>query len=69
MAGILPDHARELYAISDGFEPFTALAIGYAGSDENADPGLHERDAAARSRRPLEQTVLGGHREQPGLTG
>jgi len=69
MAGILPDRARELYAIPDGFDPFTALAIGYAGSDKDADSGLRERDATARNRRPLAQTVFGGRWDQPGLSG
>src|SRR5512142_1883109 len=31
MIGILPDRARELYGIPDGFRPLTGLAIGYLG--------------------------------------
>jgi hypothetical protein len=30
MIGILPDRARELYRIPEGFRPLTGLAIGYA---------------------------------------
>jgi nitroreductase len=60
MIGILPDKARELYTIPDGFRPLTALAIGYA-----ADPGvlpenLRVRDLAERTRRPLAEFVFGG---------
>jgi nitroreductase len=31
MIGILPDKAREIYAIPEGYEPLTGIAIGYAG--------------------------------------
>src|SRR5262249_47670367 len=60
MIGILPDKARELYRIPDGFKPLTGLAIGYA-----ADPGvlpekLRSRDLAPRARRPLAEFVFGG---------
>jgi len=31
MIGILPDRAREIYEISEGYEAWTGLAIGYRG--------------------------------------
>src|SRR6516165_3377441 len=37
MIGILPDKAREIYRIPDGFQPVTGLAIGYA-ADPSALP-------------------------------
>ena len=60
MIGILPDKAREVYRIPDGFRPLTGLAIGYP-----ADPGvlpehLRGRDLAERTRRPLAAFVFGG---------
>lgn len=58
MIGILPDRARELYAIPEGSKPLTALAIGYAGDPAAADPQFAERDQAPRTRRPLRELVF-----------
>ncbi len=67
MAGILPDKAREVFAIPDGFEAVTALALGY-----RADPGtgareLWARDEGSRTRRPQNEFVFGGEWGEPGL--
>jgi len=60
MVGILPDRARELYLIPNGFRPLTALAIGYLG-DPNALPEKYQdRDRAPRQRNPLAEFVFGG---------
>jgi len=60
MIGILPDRARELYLIPDGFRPLTALAIGYLG-DPNTLPEMYkERDLAPRQRKPLTELVFSG---------
>jgi nitroreductase len=58
MIGILPDRARELYEIPEGFEALTALAIGRRGDPGNASEQLRERDQAPRSRRPLAEFVF-----------
>jgi nitroreductase len=60
MIGILPDRARELYRIPDGFRPLTGLAIGYAAGPEARPEKLRGRDLAPRTRRPLAETVFGG---------
>jgi nitroreductase len=60
MAGIEPDKARKAYGIPDGFEVFTALAIGYAALPEEAPEELRKKDETPRSRRPLSETVFGG---------
>ena len=60
MAGILPDRSRELYSIPEGFEPFTGLAIGYAGEPGDAPEAVRERDLAPRARRPREESVFAG---------
>ena len=58
--GILPDRAREVYQIPDGFRPLTGLAIGYLG-DPNALPEKYrQRDLAPRQRKPLTEIVFGG---------
>ena len=59
MAGILPDRAREVYQIPDGFRPLTGLAIGYLG-DPNALPEKYrQRDLSPRQRKPLIEIVFG----------
>jgi len=60
MIGILPDEARTRYAIPEGFEALTGLAIGYAGDPADAPEALAPRDRAPRQRRPLRETVFGG---------
>jgi hypothetical protein len=60
MIGILPERVRELYAVPEGYEPLTALAIGYVGDPRRLPEKLAERDLAPRSRRPLKEFVFGG---------
>jgi nitroreductase len=59
MVGILPDKARELYAIPEGHEPMTGIAIGYVDEAGDFPPELRERDANRRPRKPIEQFVFG----------
>jgi nitroreductase len=59
MIGILPDKARELYAIPEGHEPMTGIAIGYADDAGDVPHELRERDANRRPRKPLEEFVFG----------
>ena len=58
MIGILPDLARELYAIPDGFRALTGIAIGYPGDPGGLPEQLRERDLEARTRRPLREFVF-----------
>ncbi len=67
MAGILPDAARETFAVPAGFEVVTALALGYAGELGSGAPELRARDAGARTRRPLRDFVFAAMWGQPGL--
>lgn len=60
MIGILPDRARELYQIPDGFLPLTGLAIGYLGDPNTLPEKYKERDLAPRQRKPLAEFVFGG---------
>jgi nitroreductase len=60
MIGIFPDRARELFHVSSGVQPLTAIAIGYEG-DPNALPEhQRERDLAPRTRKPLKDFVFSG---------
>lgn len=60
MIGILPDRARELYAIPDDAKALTGLAIGTLASPDTLPERLRERDLAPRTRRPLAETVFRG---------
>jgi nitroreductase len=60
MIGILPDKAREVYQIPQGYEAWTGLAIGYPGDPKQLPAQLAERDAAKRARKPVREFVFGG---------
>jgi len=60
MGGILPDRAREIYAIPEGSEAVTGLAIGYAGDPEAFSEEIRERDLAPRQRKPQRDFVFSG---------
>jgi nitroreductase len=65
MIGILPDKAREIYGIPEGFEAWTGLAIGYKGDPTSLPARLRERDLAPRHRKPLREFVFSGRWEHP----
>jgi nitroreductase len=60
MLGILPDKARQIFDIPEGFEAWTAIAIGYRGEPTGLPDALKERDRLPRQRKPLSQFVFGG---------
>ena len=60
MIGILPDRARQLYAIPGGVQPLTGLAVGYPGDPTALPEQLRPRDAARRPRKPLSAFVYTG---------
>ena len=59
MIGIVPDRVRELFKVPEGVEPLTGLAVGYLGDPDAAPVKLRDRDAAAKSRKPLAEFVFG----------
>ncbi len=58
MAGILPDKARELYQIPEGWAPVAGFALGYSGDPKTLPEKLQQRETAPRSRKPLESFVF-----------
>jgi nitroreductase len=60
MAGILPEKARELFAIPAGFEVVAGMAVGYPGDPEALPEKLKEREVAPRFRKPLVSFVFAG---------
>ena len=60
MIGILPDRARQIYQVPEGVQPLTGLAIGYAGDPAALPKQLRSRDAARRTRKPVQEFVFSG---------
>jgi len=60
MAGIVPDKAREIFAIPDGYEAVAGIAIGYEGDPESLTGQLKDRENAPRARKPLDSFVFTG---------
>jgi nitroreductase len=61
MAGVNLAKVRQTYNIPDGYDPMTAIALGYAGPPPGgADPQLAPRDTTPRSRKPMSDFVLSG---------
>ena len=60
MGGILPDRARELFGIPEGFRALTAIAIGYAADPADLDDEMRKRETTPRARRALKESVYTG---------
>ena len=65
MAGIVPERARELFAIPDGWEPVAALPIGYLGDPASLPGVLRQRELAESTREPLSEFVSSAAWGQP----
>ncbi len=62
MAGFDPEKARELYGIPNGYEPVTAIALGYrAEPDTLPTQPLQQRELSPRTRKPLDTLIFSGH--------
>lgn len=51
--------ARETYAIPEGFDPVSVVAIGYPGDPETLPEKLKAMDLAPRARKPFGEFVFG----------
>jgi nitroreductase len=61
MAGVNLSLVRQNYNVPEGYDPMTAIAVGYAGAPPaGADPQLAPRDAAVRPRKLLAEFVFSG---------
>lgn len=60
MAGVDLERVREAYSLPEGFEPFTAIAIGHLGSPDTLPEKLRAPETAERQRKPLAELVFGG---------
>jgi nitroreductase len=60
MAGYDHDKARQVFDIPAGWEPITAMAIGYPGDPESLPQPLRDREVAPRTRKPISEFVMSG---------
>jgi nitroreductase len=60
MAGFDVEGARTAFAIPDGTRPLMVIAVGSLADYTQVDPQIAERDAAPRSRIPLDEVAFGG---------
>ena len=58
MIGILPERAHQLFAVPEGFEVLTGMAIGYRSTASSVGEELRQRDETPRSRRALGESVF-----------
>ncbi len=60
MAGIEPETVRAHYGVPAGFDPLTAIAVGYAGAPESLPDKLRRMEEAPRTRLPQGEIVFAG---------
>jgi nitroreductase len=60
MAGFNVEAARERFAVPEGWEPVSVIALGYAGDPDSLTENLREREIARRQRKPLGTFVFSG---------
>ena len=58
MAGIDRDKIRAAYKVPDGYDPVTALAIGYQADPATLPADKQPQERAPRQRKPLASTVF-----------
>ena len=58
MAGVLPDKAREVYGIPEGYDVATAIAVGQLGDAGDLPDPLREMETAPRRRKPEAEFVF-----------
>jgi nitroreductase len=61
MGGFHLDKAREVFGIPEGWDPVSAIAIGYPGDPETLPEQLRKTELATRTRKPLSEFVMSGH--------
>jgi len=60
MAGFSVEAARERFAVPNGWEPASVIAIGYPGELDTLSDRLRQRETAFRQRKPLDGFVFSG---------
>jgi nitroreductase len=58
MAGFDSEKAKNLFNIPDGYEPVSAIAVGYYGNIEDLPEEFKKAESANRSRKPISDFVF-----------
>ena len=61
MAGFSRDKARQSFGIPDGWDPVSAIAIGYPGDPQTLPEDFRNKELAPRARKPIREFVMTGH--------
>lgn len=67
MAGVNLARMRQVYEIPEGQDPYTAIALGYAGDAASSGSPVAERDKGPRARKPLADFVFKDKWKQRGV--
>jgi nitroreductase len=60
MAGIMPDKVRARFGVPEGWDPVSAIALGYPGNPDGLPEELRRRELATPTRKPLRSFVFSG---------
>ncbi len=61
MAGIYPEKAQEVFAVPEGYEVASMLAIGYLGDLKDLPEEFHKGETRERVRKPLNTLIFDGN--------
>lgn len=67
MGGFDREKARAVFGVPEGFDPVTAIAIGYRGDPDVLPEDMRPGELGARSRKPLDEFVFAGAWDRPVL--
>lgn len=65
MGGILPDKAREVFGVPEGYEVVAGFALGYPGDPATLPDPLRERELQPRQRKEVSEFVFSGKWAKP----
>ncbi|NWJ98973.1 MAG: nitroreductase family protein [Chloroflexi bacterium] len=65
MAGFDGEQIRQIFEIPAGYEPITAIAIGYFGDLDDLPPDLREREVQERTRKNFPEFIFSERWNQP----
>jgi nitroreductase len=57
MGGFDKEKSKQVFNISNDYQPICIIALGYLGNAETLTTGFKERELAARTRKPLAEVV------------
>lgn len=60
MAGFSADKARQTFSIPEGWDPVSAIAIGYPGDPQTLPEDFRKSELAPRTRKPIREFVMTG---------